>query len=382
MEKRKKKKYKKGTTSDWYSLEKIKDFNLETMLTIGQRSNGKSYSVKKDIVNMIADEDGMFIYMRRERKHITRAKLTTLFDDMKDICIEKLGSLIYYDAEKGFYIKTEECKMKIVGKAVCVQDSLQYKGVIYTDVRIIMFDEFMDYEYFQDETTRYVQLLSTITRDAVVRNYTCRLHLIANTITKYNPYLSLYKFDMSKMKKGTFATVHHQNGVTAVLEYCDTMVDVDGTIPKNRFVGFDNNETVMMIMHGDWETKSCEVKSIDGVGWECKNRKIIPAYITSNKKVYELSLTTDKYPIAFVRELNTQNGKVRKEIRYNICYDRGSTLVNKHGIVPSFKIVNDFIDDGTLELFKVFKRCYECGRIIYSNSLTGTEFMLNFKNII
>lgn len=350
------------------------------MLIIGMRSNGKTFSVKELIIDRIANGE-KFIYIRREKQHITRAKMEILFDDIKHYAKEKIGSEIYYHAEKGFYILNEEMEQVVVGTALCVQKSFDYKGIPFTNVSTILFDEFMDYSYYNDEISKFIHLLSTITRDSVNKNTGCEVYLLANTIGKWNPYLDLYKFDMRKMKQGQFAIVTHQNGVNAILEYCKTKIQIEGVQPSNPYVGFDDNETVNMVLFGDWECKEFEVKEIDGIGWSVKNRTLVPAYVTFGKCVYELSLKTSGIPIAFCRKINTQNGIVNKRIKYNLSADNSLMLFNGNGCVPKLNKINDFIDEDTKIGIETVLKCAQCGRIIFDTMLTGTEFMQAVTNL-
>lgn len=343
------------------------------------RENGKSFAVKEEIINYVASGK-KFAYVRRTKSYLSRAKVSQTFDDVEQICLEKLNSRIYYHAERGFYIIDENGKEKNVGYAFNIEENMKYKGTPWVGIRIIMFDEFMDYTYFNDEKTRYINLLSTITRDANTKGEKCVIYLLANTITKYCPYLELYGFNINKMRPGEFAEVSHLNGVRATLEYTKIKVSIDGVQPNNPYVGFDDNETVKMILYGEWETRKYDTKFIDDIGWNCSNRHLIPLYVTANGYIFELSIKVDGVPVAFVRKLNTQQGKVRKGIKYNLTLDKSVILTNNK-IVPMLCCANKLIDEGTRKIMTMFDLCVQTGRILFDNLHTGTDFMQAYENI-
>ena len=105
-------------------------------------------------------------------------------------------------------------------------------------------------------------------------------------------------------------------------------------------------------------------------------RHLIPLYLTALGNVYEFTINTDiTIPILFVRKVNTQNGVCGTKIKYNLTYDRSVNLINKKGIVPTFTKMNDFIDDDTLCLWQMGMKCVSCGRVIFDNVATGSEFI-------
>ena len=111
-------------------------------------------------------------------------------------------------------------------------------------------------------------------------------------------------------------------------------------------------------------------------------RKRINAYITGLENVYEMSYTQGKNPIAFVRQPNTQNGKVSKEIRYNLSFDNSLVLVQHDGkVVPKYRKLSIYVDEKIRTELDIIFECLNCGRIVYQNEQVCTEFEKAFLGI-
>ena len=254
------------------------------------------------------------------------------------------------------------------------------KGVSFEKVTTILFDEFVDLDYFDNEIERFLNIISTVTRN----RENIEIFMCGNTISKGCPYFEMFGIDINKIKRGMTYRITHDMGVSVALYYTKTKVSAIGETHKNhKYLGFDNNESVRMILYGDWESKKVETKSIDGFGWN-SDRILIPCYISAVKQTYELSLLNYnkcKIPILFVRKPNTQEGRVSSKIKYNISSDMSLSLVNKNGIVPTLSRVNTFIDEGTRKMIEIAFECINCGRVIFTDNLTGTEFLQIFDLI-
>lgn len=358
---------KKKITKDFYRLDKILKVPASYYMIIGERSNGKTYSVKEHMLQK-ASQGGMFIYLRRRHKYVTRAKMYALFDDMESLQYELFGTNIKYTTDLGFYVSTEEGN-KTIGKAVAIEDGMDMKGIPFEKITTILFDEFIDYSYFEDEIPKFLNLISTIVRERT----NVEIFMLGNTIARYSPYFTAFGIDASKLVQGKIHYFAHKNGATVSLEYCLTR-SAEGTKKKHhKYLGLDDNETVRMILYGEFDQKEVQTENIDGIGWNCRRRKI-PLYITATGDTFELSLYEKRNPILFVRRINTQQGKVSVDIKYNLSFDNSVQLVSKNGLVPFYKRISTFFDIETIELMKIAKECCRTGRVVYDNSLTGTEF--------
>ena len=302
-----------------------------------------------------------------------------LFEDMEDLCLQKLGSLITYNGQGEFQIVVDGEK-KTVGYCTSIEDAYEDKGIPFNQVKVILFDEFLDYSYMEDEIAMFKHTIANIVRDEEKQGVI--VIMLGNTVSKYCPYFDYFGFNINKIKQGEIAVIRAKNGGTAALEYTKTKVpDFENGKKKSKYFGFDGANSDM-ILHGAWEYNDCNTHDVDGISWNAK-RKVIKAYITALENVYEMSYTTGQNPVAFVRDINTQKGMVRVDTKYNFSFDNSLSLVNKNGkVIPKYKKINDFIEPLIIEEMNHIKKCMDCGRIVFVNEQVGTEFTVAFNKII
>lgn len=346
-------------------------------MILGERSNGKSYSVKEYALDKWSMLMGKFMYIRRKKEQKTRKAMVKLFSDMGDYCLDKFGDYIHYNNDAGFYIERGN-EREVIGYCTSIEEGANIKSIPFNDITTIIFDEFLEYgQPIEDEISKFINIISTIVR----KRDNVEIFLIANTVTKFSPYFELFGIDPKKLKMGEIYYLKHENGVTAAIEYCSSKNIVNGVKGKNSYVGFDNNATANMILYGEWEYDVVNTSNIDGIGWNCKKR-LIPLYITALGETYELAIYNAKNPIAFVRKPNTQGGMVKRHIRYNLSYDNSLRLTTQDGVVPTYARINSLMDNDIVKLMEVFKLCMESKRIVFDTMATGSDFNRFIKQIL
>ena len=372
-------KAKQRLTTDWYSTKRISEYKCKTMLIFGQRTNGKTFAVKKEKMIETVSKGYEFVYVRRCHRMITRRKVEKLFNDMSDYIFDKLGDYLYYDGQGTFYLGNDD-KRKVAGYVTSIEDTYKDKGYPSNNVRLYYLDEFMDRTYFDEEIAMYLNSIANYLRTPEQRAE-AEVILTANTILKSCPYFDYYGIDISKMEQGDIAIIHGSEGGKAAAEYCKKKVRSFTEAVKDEIFGFGGGASAM-ILHGDWEYKDCNIDSIDGIGWNSRRRRI-PTYLTGFMSVYEMSFTiSNKDPIVFVRKVNTQNGLVSQHIKYNLSFDNKSVLINKNGIVPRYRKVSKYMDKNVVEEMDLVKECLRVGRIVYDTYETGTEFEVAINEVL
>lgn len=363
-------------TKDWYKIKRILSYECAYSIIFGERKNGKTYAAKEEIIKSVKN-GRQFMYVRRRHRMITKRKMKKLFDDIEEMCVDYLGSLIYYNGQGEFYILHEGERIT-VGFCTCIEDAYVDKGIPYNKVEFVLFDEFIDYEYMKDEIPMFRHTIANIVRDEEKQGV--KIIMLGNTVSKYCPYFEYFGFNINKIKQGEIAVIRATNGGTAALEYTKSRVlEADGK-KKSKYFGFDGANSDM-ILHGAWEYNSCNTREVDGIGWSTR-RKRIEAYVTGLENVYEMSYTSGKNPVAFIRSPNTQNGRVAKEIKYNLSFDNSLTLVQHDGkIVPKYRKLSPYIDEKIRLELKIIYECYLCGRIVYQSEQICTEFQKAFEGI-
>ena len=347
--------------------------NATYYLLYGEREDGKSYTVKNECIDEYKHLKKKFVYIRRTHQQIVRRNMIKVFDDIQDVAKRELGSKIYFDPQQSFYIINEEGEREQIGYHTSLQDAMLVKSIPMVDVGIIIFDEFIDYSYMDNEMSMFLHTLSTICRPP---NDDVKIFMLGNTISKDCPYFKLFGVDTTKIKQGEPYYIQHSLGVSAVVYHTPTKVSDLVTKKKhNKYIGFDDNDSVNMIMFGEWEYQHCITGKIDNIGWNCK-RHLLPMYFTALGQVYEFTVNTDiQVPITFIRKVNTQNGKVSNLIKYNLTYDRSVVLISKDGYVPTVTKVNSLLPKSIVDKWNTILKCIEAGRVIFDDISTGGEFL-------
>lgn len=371
---------KRRTTKNWYSIKRIMSYNCAYYVIFGERKNGKTYSAKKEvIIDEIAD-GRQFMYVRRKHKMITKRKMKKLFEDIDNYCIERLGSKIEYTGQGEFYIIRDGEKI-VVGYCTSIEEAYDDKGIPYNNVSVILFDEFLDYAYFKDEIEMFRHTIANVVRDEEHQNV--KVIMLGNTVNKYCPYFDFFGLNVNKMRQGDIAVIRAKNGGEAVFEYTKTRVTSDDKVAKkkSRYFGFDGVGSDM-ILYGEWEYNDCNTKSVDGISWNNK-RKRINAYITGLTNVYEMSYIGGTNPIAFIRKINTQKGVVSQAIKYNLCFDNSIDLITAKGnIIPKYSRSSKFINGAILHELEIINECVNCGRCVFENEQICTEFKTAFNGFM
>lgn len=376
---------KKKYTTEYFDIKPImaKYPDCTYYLAWGQRSDGKTYTGKtvlveqSELIEPIDYEHGeKFIYLRRLHQHITRKNMLKEFDDVMEKFEKRFGEPVAYDSQIGFYLLNSK---QVIGYAMAIEDAYLQKSIPIVGIKYIIFDEFIDYYYMENEIPLFLHTIKNICRPP---NNVKAILMFGNTVNKFSPYFDLFKLDPKKMNMGECYYFKHKLGVSGVAIH--TPIKVDDIVSKSKtdkYIGFDDNESVDMIMFGEWEYNHTNTKGIDGITWNC-NRHRVNLYVTGGNDVYELSLYMDsKLPILFVRKVNTQQGKVKESIYYNLSYDNSVILMNKKGFVPIIAKVNSLVDTNTLKQWDYVCDCYNAGRVVYDTIETGSNFMYIFDKV-
>ena len=358
----------------YYDIHPMLRYGAGTIAVWGERSNGKTYSVKQYIKEQLYESlDNKFVYLRRRQRQITRRLMKKVFEDISDEYEETLGDVVHFSTESGFYILRDD-QIVSIGWPMCVEDGTIGKGIPWTQVKTIMFEEFLEFDgEIEDEISKYLNIISTIVR----KRDDVQIFMTANTIGggKLSPYFQMLGIDPKKVKQGQRGFIKHENGATVAFHRTGTMgVQQGGIKERNRYVGFDNNQTVNMMLYGEWEYSLLNVKDVDSIGWNC-NRRLLPFYVTGMGECYELSLYESVYPILFVRKVNNQNGMVKNDIRFNFSYDNSVILNNKKGRVPMFGKVNKLVDDECMLYWETVRLCLESQRVVFDTMENGSDFL-------
>ena len=243
----------------YYDRTKIDETGAAYRIIIGTRSNGKSYSICKTIVENYLNEGKRSCYIRRYEEQIKPKTIQTLFNPHLDL-IETLSggewNWVIYRANCFYLAYYDEFEDKITKKdevPFCITRSVNTwettKGADVGEISLICYDEFLTREaYLKDEFVCFMNLLSSLIRD----RKDCIIYMLANTVNKYSPYWQEFGIEgIEKMKQGEIRVYEYPNSkMKLAIEYCaaaNTTKEVN-----DNFFAFENAQ-LQVIKTGAWE---------------------------------------------------------------------------------------------------------------------------------
>lgn len=248
---------------EYYDRTAIDETGAAYRMIIGQRSNGKTFSVLKTILENFINRGERAAYIRRYQEEIQPKNIQLLFDQpaLRDLIIELSGGEYngtFYRANC-FYLVYYSEEGKILNKNTipfCITRAVNTwqttKGQDAGALKLICYDEFMTRDgYLRDEFISFCNLLSSLVRDRddVV------IYMLANTVNKYCPYFTEMGLgDVSQMEQGSLKVYNYHNSELRVaLEYCSPVKATEKV--ANKLFAFDNPQ-LEMVKNGKWEIKN------------------------------------------------------------------------------------------------------------------------------
>ena len=231
-------------------------------MVIGERSNGKTYSILEYVLERYVRFGEEFVYIRRFDEDIKYKRGSQIFDNLiNNKVIEKMThgewNDVYYYANKWYLRKTDRdnpketvISEKPFGYALSLSSEEHDKSLAYPNVKNIFFEEFLSRRnYLPDEFILFTSVLSTVIRlrDDV------KIFMAGNTINKYAPYFAeMGLTNVKTMKAGTTEVyTYGDSGLKVAVEFSD-MPSKDK--PSNVYFAFNNPKLSMIRGDGSiWE---------------------------------------------------------------------------------------------------------------------------------
>ena len=247
--------------SPFYDLTDIKKIHADYNVIFGERSNGKTTAVLREILEQYFDsgcvKQGALI--RRWEEDFKGSNGMQMFDGIIHLgWVEQLSkgrynTVVYFGLKwylalydkSGKKLKQDD-KPFLYGFAIGSEE--HYKSTAYPNITTILFDEFITRSYYlPQEFVKFQNLLSTIirNRDDVV------IYMCGNTVNRYCIYFDeMGLVNIKKQKKGTIETyTYGDSGLKVAVEYSDFKASKK---PSNKYFAF-NNPKLNMIRNGSWE---------------------------------------------------------------------------------------------------------------------------------
>ena len=264
----------------WYSLDNILKKQGQYYVILGERSNGKSYAMNKYMIDRFFQYGEEFAYVKRYEEDIKRKYMNEVFTPLQDYIRETYEHEIkFYQGKFLVYPMDTEGKLsqcRTIGTAFSLANVNRTKGTSYPNITTILFEEFMsiDCSYLPDELNLFLNLVSTIVRYRT----NVKVFMLANTISKFSPYLSALGLKAHRLNKGEIVskTYGDKKGFKTkfIIERTENVNVFDNEDNKNKVVYnvFGNSRVGSMITSGEFETHAYP-HEIDGyvldknVGW-------------------------------------------------------------------------------------------------------------------
>lgn len=245
----------------FYSLDKIKKHNAEYNLIIGERSNGKTYSVKMELLKEHAKSNchNQGAILRRWDEDFKGLRGQNMFSDivengeLKKLFGDKYDNITYFrhawylsktDEKTGNPIKDPEPFCYAFALTAMEHD----KSTSYPKVTTILFDEVLTRkQYVPDEFILFMNCLSTIIRE----RDNVKIYMLGNTVSHFSPYFNEMGLKhVRNMKQGDIDVYKYgENGCRVAVEYIGESKFIK---KSNKYFAFDNPK-LNMIKSGAYE---------------------------------------------------------------------------------------------------------------------------------
>lgn len=173
--------------SIFYNPSKLLSYNSYLNFVIGSRGVGKTYGFIKFCIQRFLKTGEQFIYTRRYATELDTA-VPKFFDPYKK---DPEFKEVTFKVKTSKKLSTFFINDKPAGFAVALSTALILKSTSFTDVRNIIFDEFIidkgTYHYIRNEPEKFMDLVETIARLRDVRVF-----LLGNAVTVTNPYFEYF----------------------------------------------------------------------------------------------------------------------------------------------------------------------------------------------
>ena len=336
----------------YYDISEMLKTNAEYMMLLGQRSNGKSYQVKKTVLEDFYFNETKFIYLRRWKADIKQKEVSTYFDDIPIAkytnreynSVRAMNGFIYLcKIEDGLIVEKRE-----MGRYCALNEYERYKSQVFMNYKNIVYEEFItDSIYLNDEPKLLQQFVSTVARLDKIR-----IFLIGNTLTRVCPYFHEWCLEnVLKQKQGTIEIYkyHMEDNVEVkiAVEYCAN------TNNKNTmFFG----QAAKQIVTGEWDVK--EVPKLPRQLYEYEKIYEVMVVYQAFKFVLELLIEPKEGGVIIFVYPYTSNRKIQR------------VITDEFSDKPYISSKLDIDKKPELLMLKALRM----DKVCYSDNLTGSDF--------
>lgn len=350
----------------YYNIEKLLATKGQYLLAVGSRSNGKSYQAKLHVLKDALEGKGEFVYLRRYAMDVTPSKVVRYFSNMN---IEEITKgqynevfarsgyifLRYYNHETGKV--DENIPPLLVGHYCALVQAEHIKSdASFENVKTIIFEEFItknQYYKGKEEPEELMQLVSTVCRRRDIQ-----VILIGNTLSRICPYVQHFGLkNLSKQAQGSIEvyeieTPIDEEGNTEIVKIAVEFCESTGYKSK-MFIGAKQKS----IVNGCWETDD--------------EARLLHKY-REYKMLYRMFLEDMGYSFAIELLQYTKENNCLCIFIYPCKPTKKDARILSTDYAESWNIT-PFLNLNN-EAEKMIGKCYEFGKVAYSDNLTGADF--------
>jgi len=192
-------------TPPYYDHRALFNLNPDVIFTEGGRSLGKTNFWKRYGIYDFLDNKHQFIYMRRFKDEIKKAKVNFLLDLYE--ADDRLAEVELKIAGDRLLVNGE-----VAGYFVCLSTTTTMKSVVYNQVYTLIYDEFLTIGITvrgHDEIVYFKEYLDTVFR----LRTGWKLVMISNAITTTSEYYKLFGFDRPVNPNRRFQSPKHSDKI-------------------------------------------------------------------------------------------------------------------------------------------------------------------------
>lgn len=350
----------------FYSIRNLLKENADYNILLGERSNGKSYSVKEYCLGEAYNYENELILLRRWQIETKSANIEAYFADAPISAITggKCNAVTVYrgDLYASFIDDDGNInRIKHIGKVLHLTGESHYKSMAFPGYTNVIFEEFITTDgYLPNEPTKLFSLISTIARRRKIRVF-----MIGNTMSRMCPYFAEWQLmNIPKQEQGTIDNYYmptdqvDENGNNIVVKISVEFCENSGNNSKMFF-----GQSSKMITSG---------------AWECVKKMHLDCKYSDCKKLYSVTLQDS----GFMYTLDLLVKPDKKYVVYGYPSKKKQTRCISDIESLDYMQTRDFVpltkgDDIMLKLLKI-------GNIAFCDNLTGTEIcsILNKKGVL
>lgn len=345
---------------EYFTVKQLKEIekDCDYLFLVGERANGKSYSVKSWTLTQAfkSIHEGVcecqIAYIRRFDMDCKDSVCEPYFSDMpiQEITNNKYSAISVY-RKRIYFANYDESSGKLlrgvcIGQCFALASAEHYKSLMYPRIQNIIYEEVISEknQYLtQYEPNKLQQLISTILRDRKGKVY-----LIGNTLSRMCPYYTEF---------GLTGVEDIELGKTNVYHLDETVIKVHRCKSRGFNSGMFFGQAKKNITQGEYLTNQQphlegdrkDYVLIHTIVLEYNNFKYLMEFLYNPAK---------KYYVWFVQPKTTPIKK--------------GTRVISNQFNPSPYYTNDLI--GVSDAEKNALAFVELKKVVFSDNLTGTEF--------